>query len=327
MQPFTYLAVDDPSQAIQTAQDPSTTFLAGGTNLIDEMKLNIQTPSRLVDIGALRLGEIETLPGGNIRIGAVVTNTDLAWNDAVRRQFPLLSEAILSGASPQLRNMATTGGNLLQHTRCHYFRDTHSACNMRKAGSGCAALEGYNRMHAVLGVSSKCIAAHPSDMCVALAALDAIVHTQSTAGKRAIPINEFYVPYGDDPAKLNVLSHGELITHVELPASPWATRSHYLKSRDRASYEFALASAAVALDLDGKTIRGARIALGGVATKPWRAYEAEKNLVGKPATPDSFKAAGEDALKGATPQKFNAFKIDLAKRVVLKALTDTAAMA
>jgi xanthine dehydrogenase YagS FAD-binding subunit len=327
MRPFSYLAVTQEQQAVEAlSTNPRAAFLAGGTNLIDEMKLNVQTPGQLVDINGLPMNAIEPGRDGGLRIGALVRNSDLAWNDAVRQRYPVLSEALLSGASPQLRNMATTGGNLLQHTRCYYFRDVSSPCNMRQPGSGCSAIDGYNRMHAVLGTSNQCIATHPSDMCVALAALDATIHIVGPAGQRDVPINQFYVPYGVDPAKLNVLNRDELITYVELPAMSWAKRSHYLKVRDRSSYEFALASAAVALDLDGRTIRGARIALGGVATKPWRAIEAEKALVGNQADDRLFQAAAEDALHDAKPQKFNAFKIELAKRTLIKALKDTVAM-
>jgi len=327
MQPFNYVAVTQQQQAVDAiSANPAAAFLAGGTNLIDEMKLNLQTPRQLVDINALPMANIERSPDGGLRIGAMVRNSDLAWNDDVRQRYPLLSEALLSGASPQLRNMASTGGNLLQHTRCYYFRDVSSPCNMRQPGSGCSAIDGYNRIHAVLGTSDKCIATHPSDMCVALVALEATIHIVGPHGERDVPINEFYVAYGDDPAKLNVLNRDELITYVALPAMPWAKRSHYLKVRDRASYEFALASAAVALDLDGRTIREARIALGGVATKPWRAVEAERRLAGQKAGDALFQAAADDALQSAKPQKFNAFKIELAKRTIFKALQDTAAM-
>jgi len=238
----------------------------------------------------------------------------------------VLSEALLSGASPQLRNMASTGGNLLQHTRCYYFRDITAACNMREPGSGCSAIAGYNRIHAILGTSDKCIATHPSDMCVALAALGAVIRVSGPKGDRAIPFDQFYVAYGEDPAKLNNLQHGELITHVDVPNLPFAKRSHYLKVRDRASYEFALTSAAIALDMDGQTIKEARVGLGGIATKPWRSQEAEQALTGKTANDQTFKAAADAALSGAKPQQFNAFKVDLAKRTIVKALSTVAAM-
>jgi xanthine dehydrogenase YagS FAD-binding subunit len=327
MHPFEYVAITKQGEAIESlAKNSAACYLAGGTNLIDEMKINVQTPKQLVDIHALPLTRVEEVQGGGLHVGAMVRNSDLAWNDLVRSRYPVLSEALLSGASPQLRNMASTGGNLLQHTRCYYFRDTSAPCNMREPGSGCSAIPGYNRIHAILGTSDKCIATHPSDMCVAMAALDAVIHITGKNGERAIPINEFYVPYGDDPAKLNVLEHGDLITAVELPALPWAKRSHYLKVRDRASYEFALASAAIVLDLDGQTIRSARVALGGIATKPWRSTEAEKALVGKSATAETYRSAADAALQGAKPQKFNAFKVELAKRTIIRALSETAAL-
>jgi len=327
MHPFSYTTAAQPEQAVQlAATDPQIAFLAGGTNLIDEMKLNVRTPRQLIDINHLPLDKIESQSDGGIRIGALIRNTELAWNDSIRTGYPVLSQAILSGASPQLRNMASTGGNLLQHTRCYYFRDTSSPCNMREPGSGCSAIDGFNRIHAVLGTSDKCIATHPSDMCVALAALDAVIHIVGSSGERDVSINEFYVPYGDDPSRLNVLKPGELITYVQLPAMPWAKRSTYVKVRDRASYEFALASAAVVLELDGQTIKQARIAMGGVATKPWRATAAETKLAGLQIGQDSFKAAADEALQGAVPRKYNAFKIELAKRTMIKALTDAAAI-
>jgi len=261
-----------------------------------------------------------------MRIGALVRNSDLASDAAVRSRYPVLSEAILSGASPQIRNMATTAGNLLQRTRCQYFRDVHSPCNKREPGSGCAAIGGRNRIHAILGTSEKCIATFPGDMPVALAALDAAVRTRRPGGgERSIPISEFYVAYGEDPAKETVLEHGELITAVDLPATPWLARSRYWKMRDRASYEFALSSAAVALDLDGGRVREARIALGGVATMPWRAREAEKALAGAPAGEDAWRRAADAAFSGAKPQKDNAFKVELGKRTLVRALTEASA--
>jgi xanthine dehydrogenase YagS FAD-binding subunit len=328
MHPFTYAAVTQPAEAIaQLAANPRAAFVAGGTNLIDDMKLGVETPQHLVDVNRLPLDKIEPADGGGLRVGALVRNSDLAYHPEVVARYPVLSQALLSGASAQLRNMATTAGNLLQRTRCYYFRDVSAPCNKRQPGSGCSAINGFNRIHAILGTSDKCIATHPSDMCVAMAALDAVIHTQPPAGPpRSIPINQFYVPYGDDPAKENILAHGELITAVDLPPLPWAKRSHYLKVRDRASYEFALASAAVALDLDGGKIRGARIALGGVATKPWRATEAEQQLAGKAPDEQAFAAAAETALRGAKPQKFNAFKIELCKRTIVQALLNVASM-
>jgi len=329
MNSFTYVSVTNVKQAIdERGGHAGSAFVAGGTNLLDDMKLGIERPEHLVDINALPLAKIEELPGGGLRIGAMVRNSDLAWDDRVRKQFPVLSEALLSGASAQLRNMATTGGNLLQRTRCYYFRDPSARCNKRQPGSGCDAIDGYNRIHAVLGTSDKCIATHPSDMCVALAAIDATIRVQGPKGERVIKtINDFYVPYGDDPAKENVLEPGELITAVDLQYQPWFTRSTYLKVRDRASYEFALSSAAVALNIDGGTIREARIALGGVATKPWRAFDAEKTLAGKKPGTDAYTAAAEAALAGAKPQKDNAFKIELCKRTIVRALETAAAIA
>ncbi|HSS51446.1 MAG TPA: xanthine dehydrogenase family protein subunit M [Thermoanaerobaculia bacterium] len=323
MNPFTYSHANQPEVAVAAvAKNPHAAFVAGGTTLVDLLRLDVMTPNALVDVNALPLAGIETLPGGGVRIGAMVRNSDLANDSTIRKRYPVLSEALLSGASPQLRNMATVGGNLMQRTRCYYFRDAVSPCNKRQPGSGCAALGGYDRIHAVLGTSDKCIATHPGDMPVALAALDAVVHTRRPGGgARAIPLTDFHVSYGDDPARESVLEHGELITAVELPAVPWFARSTYLKVRDRASYEFALASAAVALDLErGGRIRAARVALGGVATKPWRSREAEQVLTGGKAEEATFRAAAEAALRGARPQRNNGFKIELAKRTLARAL-------
>jgi xanthine dehydrogenase YagS FAD-binding subunit len=325
MNPFSYTHASQPAEAVAAvAKNSQAKFLAGGTTLVDLLRLDVEQPSTLVDINALPLTRIESLPGGGVRIGALVKNSDLANDPTIRKNYPVLSEALLSGASPQLRNMATVGGNLLQRTRCYYFRDPAYACNKRQPGSGCSALEGYNRIHAVLGTSEKCIATFPGDMPVAMVALDAVVHTRrAKGGERRIPIAEFHVGYGDDPARESVLEHGELILAVELPATAWFARSHYLKVRDRASYEFALASAAVALDVSGGrggSIRAARVALGGVGTKPWRSPEAEAALVGKKAEEATFRAAAEAALQGAKPQKDNAFKVELAKRTLTRAL-------
>ncbi len=328
MNAFTYVSINDPGKAATAlANDPHGEFLAGGTNLIDEMKLGLRMPTQLIDINHLPLMKIELAKGGGLKIGAMVRNSDLAWNGEVTKKYPVLSQALLSGASPQLRNMASTGGNLLQHTRCYYFRDKSYACNKRQPGSGCSAIDGFNRIHAILGTSDKCIATHPSDMCVALAALDATIHITGKNGDRTVPINDFYVSYGDDPARENTLQHGDLITAVELPALPWAAKSHYLKVRDRASYEFALASAAVALEVSDGAIRNARLALGGVATKPWRAREAEESLVGKPANEATFTAAAEMALRGAKPQKYNAFKVELSRRTIVQALKNCSSLA
>ena len=329
MYPFEYTRAADPATAVKlVAADPHARFLAGGTGLVDLMKLNVETPSAVVDVNRLLSDKVEPLPGGGLRIGANVRNSDLAYDDAVRQGYPVLSQALLSGASAQLRNMATTAGNLLQRTRCYYFRDTASPCNKREPGSGCAAIGGFNRVHAVLGTSDRCIATHPSDMDVAMMALDATVRTRRPDGtERQIPIGDFYVGYGDDPAKEHVLGHGELITAVDLPASPRAARSHYLKVRDRASYEFALASAAVAVEVVDGTIRSARIALGGVATKPWRSEAAEAKIVGMRASDDVFGPAAEAALAGAVPRQFNAFKVELAKRTIVRALQTVIAQA
>jgi xanthine dehydrogenase YagS FAD-binding subunit len=328
MNPFTYSHANRPEDAVAAvAKNPQAVFVAGGTTLVDLLRLDVMTPNALVDVNALPLAGIETLPGGGVRIGAMVRNSDLAHHATIRKRYPVLSEALLSGASPQLRNMATVGGNLMQRTRCYYFRDAVSPCNKRQPGSGCAAIGGYDRIHAVLGTSDKCIATHPGDMPVALVALDAVVHTRRPGGgERSIPLTDFHVAYGDDPARESVLEHGELITGVELPAVPWFERSTYLKVRDRASYEFALASAAVALDLNHGSIRAARVALGGVGTKPWRSREAEQVLTGAKADEATFRAAADAALKDARPQRNNGFKIELAKRTLTRALATAAEM-
>ncbi len=326
MQPFTYSRADTTAGAVkQVNGDARAAFLAGGTTLIDLMKLDVMTPAAVVDVNPLALTKIEVTDSG-VRIGAMVRNSDLAYHEAVRKHYPVLSEALLSGATPQIRNMATVGGNLLQRTRCTYFRDTTWACNKRQPGSGCSALEGYNRAHAVLGTSNKCIATHPSDMCVALVALDAVVQVQGPEGSRKVPIAKFHIAYGEDPARETVLKHGELITAVELPNTPFFARSHYLKVRDRAAFEFALASAAAALEIKDGKITAARLALGGVATKPWRAIEAEKVLVGANSEEAAYAAAAKAALQGARPQKFNAFKIELARRTIVRALTTVGEM-
>jgi xanthine dehydrogenase YagS FAD-binding subunit len=320
MEPFKLIRVPDNLTAIHSAGADRSKFIAGGTNMLDLMKLNIETPKQVVDINKLSLYKIEELPNGGVRIGALVKNSDLSYHPYIIKNFPVLSEALLSGASPQLRNMATTGGNLMQRTRCPYFYNTDFACNKRLPGSGCAAISGYNRMNAVLGTSDKCIATHPSDMCVALAALGAVVHVQGIKGTRTIPFADFHLLPGQTPHIEHNLKQDELITHVEIPALPFAAKSHYLKVRDRASYEFALTSAAVALDIQNGTIRGARIALGGVGTKPWRSLEAEKALIGAPANADTYRKAAEIALALAKPYKDNAFKVELAKRTLVRAL-------
>jgi xanthine dehydrogenase YagS FAD-binding subunit len=321
MKPFSYIRLEQTAAAIkQVNGDAGAKFVGGGTNLIDFMKLAVETPTALVDINRLPLAEIKVTEGG-ARIGALVRNSDLAWHDVIRKDYPVLSEALLSGATPQIRNMATVGGNLLQRTRCTYFRDISWPCNKRDPGSGCAALEGDNRSHAVLGTSDKCIATHPSDMCVARVALEAKIEVQGPSGERQIPIGEFFVSYGEDPAAETVLERGDLITAVCLTASTLYSHSHYLKIRDRAAFEFALASVAAAMEIKEGRIAAARVALGGVATKPWRATEAEQALVGARPERASFAAAAEIALEAARPRKFNAFKIELAKRAMIRALT------
>jgi xanthine dehydrogenase YagS FAD-binding subunit len=326
MQPFEYVSVAD-EQAARAAAVQDARFLAGGTTLIDLMKLHVERPSIVVDINAVPMTEIEELPGGAIRVGALVRNSDMARHDLIRSRFPLLSQAILAGASPQLRNMATTGGNLLQRTRCYYFRDPSQPCNRREPGSGCGALDGENRIHAVFGVSDRCIATHPSDMCVALAALDAVVVISGAGGTRRVPITGFHRLPADHPERETVLEAGDLITAVEIPPLSFAARSVYVKVRDRASYAFALASAAVALDLDAGTVRDVRIALGGVATVPWRATAAEQALVGRPAQLTAYRAAADVALAGAVPRAHNGFKIELARRTIVRALAGAGALA
>ena len=320
MNAFTFERLSRPTDAASSvAARPGAMFLAGGTTLVDLMKVDVLTPDTVVDVRPLGLSSIDVSDGA-ITVGAAVTNSQLAWHPAVRDRFPVLSQAILSGATTQIRNMATVAGNILQRTRCSYFRDVHASCNRRQPGSGCDALDGFNRGHAVLGVSDHCIATHPSDMCVAMAVLDAEVHTVRADGTtRSIPFGEFHKAPGDTPHVEVALAHGELITHVVIPHLAAARRSHYLKVRDRASYEFALASAAVVLDLDGDTIRGARLGLGGVATKPWRAVEAEHILMGRKATDDAFRDAAEIALAGAVARDHNHFKIELAKRTIVRA--------
>jgi xanthine dehydrogenase YagS FAD-binding subunit len=327
MLPFKFLPVVDERGAREAAAVVGARYLAGGTTLVDLMKLHVEQPAVLVDINAVPLAQIERLPDGGVRVGALVRNSDMAQHDLIRSRYPVLAQAILAGASAQVRNMATTGGNLLQRTRCYYFRDTAAACNKREPGSGCAALDGYNRSHAVLGTSEHCIATHPSDMCVALTALGAIVRIDGQSGERTVPITDFHLLPADHPERESVLQPGELITAVDVPALPFATRSIYVKVRDRQSYAFALASAAVALDLSGGTIRDARIALGGVGTKPWRAQDAERLLVGRPAGAGAYRAAAEAALAGAAPRSHNAFKIELAMRTLVRALTRAGALA
>lgn len=302
-------------------QGADVRFLAGGTTLLDLMKLNVERPGRVIDISRLPLNGVEEQPDGGVKIGATVRNADLAHHALIRDAYPVLSQALLAGASAQLRNMATTGGNLLQRTRCVYFRDTAMACNKRDPGSGCAAISGFNRTLAILGGSDACIASNPSDMNVALTALEAVVHIQGTRGERSVAIDDFFLLPSTTPERETVLEPGDLITHVTLPPPAEGSRSLYLKLRDRASYEFALASAAVVVTVTDGRVSHARIALGGVGTKPWRSREAEAALVS--ATPDaaSFRRAAADALAGARPQTGNAFKVELAQRCLVHALT------
>lgn len=324
MQTFQYTKAASIDKALAAANGAK--FIAGGTTLVDLMKLEVEKPGGLVDINLLPLDKIEQLPNGGLRIGAMVRNSDLAWNAAVQKHYAVLSQALLSGASPQLRNMATTGGNLLQRTRCMYFREPNAGtpggygCNKRTPGSGCAAMDGYNRIHAVLGTSDKCIATHPSDMCVAMAALEAVIHTEGPKGKRTVAFEDFHKLPGDTPQIENALDPGELVTHVDLPKPIEGAKSVYLKLRDRASYEFALASCAVVAKVEGGHIRFVRVAMGGVGTKPWRSHEAEAALLGKPANAEHFKRAADAALAGAKPHKDNTFKVELAKRCVVRSL-------
>jgi len=323
MSPFAYARPTALDEALRLA-GPHARFIAGGTNLLDLMKENVERPQRLIDITGLPLHELTDTVDGGLLIGALVSNSDLAWHPRVERDYPLLAQAILAGASPQLRNMATTGGNLLQRTRCLYFYDTATPCNKREPGSGCSALKGLNRNHAILGASEHCVATHPSDMCVALAALQAKVHVAGPQGARVIAFADFHRLPGDEPQRDNVLAQDELITAIELPPAGFAAHSHYLKVRDRESYAFALVSVAAALDIDGHVIRDARIALGGVAHKPWRNPDAEAALVGKPATPANFRLAADLLLDGANGLGRNTFKIELARQAVVRALNDAA---
>jgi xanthine dehydrogenase YagS FAD-binding subunit len=330
MHTFEFIRPKEPAEAVALASRAKTAqqgaevrFLAGGTTLVDLMKLNVETPAQIIDINRLPLDRIETTPDGGLKIGATVRNSDLAHHPSVQRAYPVLSQALLSGASAQLRNMATTAGNLLQRTRCAYFRDTAMPCNKREPGTGCSAITGSNRTLAILGTSEHCIATNPSDMCVALVALEATIHVQGPKGSRAVPIGEFHLLPGDTPQRETVLEPGDLITHITLPSSNVlgaGNKQVYLKLRDRASYEFALASAAVVISIVGSNISRARIALGGVGTKPWRSPEAESALIGKPANEANFRIAAEAALRDARPQSENGFKIELAKRCLGHAL-------
>jgi len=329
--PFDYRRVDDPAEAVAAVTGhPEAAYLAGGTNLVDHLKLGIAEPRTLVDVSRLGLDRVEELPGGGLRIGASVRNSDLAAHPLVRERYPALARALLAGASGQLRNSATTAGNLLQRTRCDYFQDVSTPCNKRVPGSGCSAIGGYTRHHAVLGASEHCIAVHPSDMAVAMVALDAVVVVLGDDRERTIGLTDLHRLPGDTPHRDTVLEHGELITAVELPDLPMARRSTYRKVRDRASYAFALVSVAAALDLDGDggpdaAVRDVRLALGGVAHKPWRATRAEDVLRGMPANEDSFRQAAEAELADAQPQEGNVFKVPMTRNTVVAVLRDLAA--
>jgi xanthine dehydrogenase YagS FAD-binding subunit len=318
-----YARAGDVAEAVRLLADaPDGAFLGGGTNLVDLMKLGVVEPGLLVDVRRLTSDRVQARPDGGVTIGAAVPNSDLAAAPLIRRRYPVLSQALLAGASGQLRNAATTAGNLLQRTRCGYFQDVGTACGKRDPGSGCSAIAGQQREMAILGASRRCVATHPSDLAVALAALDAVVHTRGPSGRRSIPVTELYRLPGEEPRRDTVLEHAELITAVELPPLPFATRSRYRKVRDRASYAFALVSAAAALDVVGGVVRDVRLALGGVAHKPWRAYRLEETLRGGPADAESFAAAADAELSAAQPLPGNAFKVPLARNVMVRLLLD-----
>src|ERR687893_67299 len=322
MRPFKYTRASDADAAARAVTaNPNAKFLAGGTNILDLMKEDVERPNELVDLTRLKLAEIKTTRGGGVSIGALAKNTDTANHSLIRKGYPLLTQAIVAGASGQLRNMATNGGNLMQRTRCQYFYDTAMPCNKREPGTGCGAMEGLNRIHAIFGWSDKCVATYPGDMANALYALEAVVRVRGADGKeRTLPIGEFHRLPGDTPEKDTTLAHGELITAIELPKSGFAKNSYYLKVRDRASYAFALVAVAAALEMSGGAIRQARVVLGGVAHKPWRSREAEAALAGQPASEESFRRAAEVALKDAKPLAHNTYKVELGKRAIVRAL-------
>ncbi len=325
MNSFTYIRASDVAAAVHDiAGDGTAKFIAGGTNLIDLMKENVMRPSRLIDISRLALSEIDSAANGGLRLGALARNTDVAYHKEVERRYPLLSKAILAGASPQLRNMATVGGNLMQRTRCCYFYDTATPCNKREPGTGCSAIAGFNRSHAILGTSEHCIATHPSDMCVALAALEAVVHVTGPSGDRAINFAEFHRIPGDTPNIDTNLRVDEIITGVEMPSEDFTEHHSYLKVRDRASYAFALVSVAAALKMDGDAITEARLALGGVAHKPWRDPQADTLLHGQRATRDNFEKVAKALLQDAKGYGHNGFKIELAKLAIVRGLSQAA---
>ncbi len=328
MNSFTYQRPDAVPAAVRAlTADPTAKFIAGGTNLLDLMKENVERPTQLIDLNRLPLATIEEQPDGGLRLGALVTNADTAYDARVETRYPLLARAILAGASPQLRNMATDGGNLFQRTRCYYFYDTATPCNKREPGSGCSALHGYNRIHAILGTSESCIATHPSDMCVALAALGATVQVSGPDGERSIAFADFHRLPADAPERDNTLRPGELVTAIDLPPAGFADHYAYVKIRDRQSYAFALVSVAAALELDAQgVITDARLTLGGVAHKPWRDAEAEALMQGQPATRATFERAAEQVLRDAKGFGHNTFKIELAKRTIVRALLQATEM-
>ncbi|MBO2008855.1 FAD binding domain-containing protein [Hymenobacter negativus] len=327
MNSFTFAQAPAIDAAVrEKAGQPGSAYIGGGTNLVDLMKENVERPTHLIGLKKLGLDSITASADGGLRLGALATNADTAWHPEVEKRYPLLNQAILAGASPQLRNMATDGGNLMQRTRCYYFYDLATPCNKREPGSGCSAIGGYNRIHAILGASEACIATHPSDMCVALAALEATVRVSGPNGERTIAFEDFHRLPGDSPERDNTLEPGELITGLDLPAKGFEKNYSYLKLRDRTSYAFALVSVATALELDGGIITDARLALGGVAHKPWRDKTAEALLIGQPATADTFRTAAAQVLAGAKGQGTNNFKIELAKRAIVRALKQATEM-
>jgi xanthine dehydrogenase YagS FAD-binding subunit len=325
MNRFDYVRASDVAEAVREGAAERVSFLAGGTNLIDLMKENVERPVRLVDVNRLPLNDISETPAGGLRLGALVTNAQTAYDERVQKRYPLLSSAILAGASPQLRNAATNGGNINQRTRCYYFYDVATACNKRTPGSGCAAIGGINRIHAILGASDQCIATHPSDMCVALAALDAVVRVTGPEGDREIAFRDYHRLPGQEPQHDNTLKAGELVTAIDLPSADFSTNYTYLKTRDRLSYAFALVSVAVAISLEGGTIKEAHVALGGVAHKPWRKPQAEAMLTGQTPSRDLFARFAMALTDGAQGQGHNDFKVALARRTIVRALEQAAA--
>lgn len=323
MMPFEYERAQDADLAAATVTSrPGAEFLGGGTNLVDHMRLGVTSPDLLVDVTRLPYDTVEVMPDGRLRIGATVRNSDLAAAAMVRRRYPMVTEALVAGASGQVRNLATTAGNLLQRTRCVYFRDVTTPCNKREPGSGCSAIGGYTRYHAILGASPSCVAVHPSDLAVALSALDAVVHVRGAHRDRAVPVDELYRLPGDEPERDTVLEHGDLVTAVDVSDIPMAATSRYRKVRDRASYAFALVSVAAAVDVDGDTVKDVRLALGGVAPKPWRAHAAERMLRGAPASDEAFRAAADAELDAAEPLQGNEFKVAMARNTVVSVLRD-----